>query len=278
MGTLALKRTGTPSAAKDTALVQQVGNDPQDKSPVTWHCPTYPAHHFVQRHRHDRAQLLYAVRGLMIVTTDHGSWTVPPQQAVWIPTDLDHEVSMPCAVDMRSLYIRRDFALQLFNDCRVVEVTPLLRELIARLVTNTYDNTPQLERLIGVLLDEIQRLKSPPLHLPAPVDGRLRSITDALVADPANNTELQQWAQSVGASSRTLARLFERETGMTFSAWRQQLRLLSAIERLTAGQSVTNVALDLGYQSPSAFIAMFRRVLGSSPGKFVNSNFKPENN
>ncbi len=205
----------------------------------------------------------------MVVTTDHGSWTVPPQQAVWIPPDLSHEVSMPCEVAMRSLYIRRDLVCEHFPDCQVLEVTPLLRELIARLVSVNHENAAQLERLMAVLLDEITQLNSPPLHLPAPRDHRLRSITGALIADPANEIELQQWANTAGASSRTLARLFEKETGMSFRTWRRQLRLLSAIERLTAGQSVTAVALELGYKSPSAFIAMFRRALGKPPGKYM---------
>lgn len=261
----------TNVSTRSTPLTQPHDHgDPHDRTPVTHLCPTYPAQHTVEKHQHERAQLLYAVQGLMVVTTDQGSWTVPPQQAVWIPPNLQHEVTMPCAVVMRSLFIRRDLAQEHFTDCRVVEVTPLLRELIARLVTLPHDNTPQLERLMAVLLDEIKQLKSPPLHLPAPLDNRLRSITEALMADPANNIELQQWARTVGASSRTLSRLFERETGMSFSQWRQQLRLLTAIERLTAGQSVTTVALELGYQSPSAFIAMFRRALGSPPGKYVN--------
>ncbi|OED37981.1 hypothetical protein AB833_21625 [Chromatiales bacterium (ex Bugula neritina AB1)] len=244
---------------------------PDADPPVTHLTPTYPAHHHVEKHQHERAQLLYAVQGLMVVTTDQGSWSVPPQQAVWIPPDLIHQVSMPCDVVMHSLYIRRDIAGEHFTDCRVVEVTPLLRELIARLVTINQNNTPQLERLMSVLLDEIKQLESPPLYLPAPQDSRLRSITETLTANPANDTELQQWAKTVGASSRTLSRLFERETGMSFSSWRQQLRLLTAIERLTSGQSVTTVALELGYQSPSAFIAMFRRTLGSPPGKYTKS-------
>lgn len=235
---------------------------------VTYHCPEYPAGHFVPMHRHLRAQLLYAVSGIMTVVTEEGTWTVPPQQAVWIPPETGHEVRMPCAVSMRSLYIHRDSVETLPSICRVVEVTPLLRELIARLVTPSARSAAQVTRLMAVLVDEVMALRSPPLHLPAPRDARLRSITDVLVDDPADARDLGTWSAMVGASERTLARLFRKETGMGFRAWRQQLRLLTAIERLAAGDDVTCVALDLGYRSPSSFIAMFKRALGETPGRY----------
>ena len=236
---------------------------------VTYHCPKYPAGHVVGLHRHLRAQLLYAVSGIMSVSTARGTWTVPPQQAVWIPPETGHEVRMPCAVSMRSLYIRPDAVAALPRTCRVVEVTPLLRELIARLVTPTARSREQVVRLMAVLVDEVMALESPPLHLPAPKDPRLQPITDALLDDPADCRGLGAFSRLTGASERTLARLFHKETGMGFRAWRQQLRLLSAIERLARGEDVTRIAFDLGYHSPSAFIAMFKRVLGETPGRYV---------
>jgi AraC-like DNA-binding protein len=213
--------------------------------------------------------LLYAARGIMTVVTDAGTWTVPPHQAVWIPPEIGHEVRMPCEVSMRSLYIAPKAVACLPGTCRVVQVTALLRELIARLVTPGRSTSEQLGRLMAVLVDEVKMLESPPLHLPAPRDARVRVITDALVDDPADARGLDAWARVAGASERTLARLFVRETAMGFREWRQQLRLLTAIERLAAGQDVTSVSLDLGYRSPSAFIAMFKRVLGETPGRYV---------
>lgn len=248
------------------------GEAPLPEHPiVTYHCPEYPAGHVVPMHRHLRGQLLYAVSGVMTVVTEAGTWTVPPQQAVWIPADTGHEVRMPCLVRMRSLYIHPDAVAGLPQACRVVEVTPLLRELIARLVEPTDRTREQVTRLMAVLVDEVLSLDSPPLHLPAPRDPRLRSITDALLEDPADGRDLGAWSQRVGASERTLARLFQQETGLGFRAWRQQRRLLSAMERLAGGDDVTAVALDLGYRSPSAFIAMFKRVLGESPGRYFRS-------
>lgn len=176
---------------------------------------------------------------------------------------------MPCDVSMRSLYIHRDAVAGLPDGCRVVQVTPLLRELIACLVTASPRTAEQVARLMAVLVDEVMMLDAPPLHLPAPRDPRLRAITDSLLEEPADGRGLAAWSALVGASERTLARLFVRETGMGFREWRQQLRLLTAIERLAAGHDVTSVSLDLGYHSPSAFIAMFKRVLGETPGRYV---------
>jgi AraC-like DNA-binding protein len=122
---------------------------------------------------------------------------------------------------------------------------------------------------MAVIPDELAGLEPEPLHLPLPADSRLRSVTDTLIADPADGRDLKAWATTAGASERTLARLFVKETGMTFGTWRQRRRLLAAIGRLAEGQSVTSVALDLGYDSPSAFITMFRRTLGATPGRYL---------
>jgi AraC-like DNA-binding protein len=119
-----------------------------------------------------------------------------------------------------------------------------------------------------LILDEIRQLPVAPLHLPEPADGRLRSITTALRTDPTDDRTLDTWARAVGASTRTLARLFLAETGMTFRQWQRQARLLAGLVRLAAGQPVTVVALEVGYESPSAFIAMFKRALGTTPGQY----------
>ncbi len=247
-------------------------DDDSNASPVTCHCPHYPAGHVIPNHHHHRAQLLYALSGVMMVTTEAGRWTVPPQQAVWIPAATSHDVQMPGPVSMRSLYIRPDIASSLASECKVVEVTPLLRELIATLVTGQRADLQQLERLMAVLVDEVKLLHSPPLHLPTPHDHRLCRITEVLINNPSDERDLETWSQSVGASTRTLARLFKKETGLGFREWRQQLRLLKAIELLAMGEDVTSVSLTLGYQSPSAFISMFRRVLGTTPGRYFTNN------
>ncbi|MDX1431534.1 MAG: helix-turn-helix transcriptional regulator [Gammaproteobacteria bacterium] len=222
-------------------------------------------------HRHFRAQLVYASEGVMQVTTAGGTWVVPPQQAVWMPAGIDHDVYADGALSMRSLYVHPQAARGLGDECRVVLVEPLLRELILKVVelARQGETGESYARLAGVILDELRELKPAPLHLPLPRDARLRAITAALLDDPGDERDLAAWGRHVGASGRTLARLFRRETAMTFAGWRRRLRLLAAVSRLAAGQPVTTVAYDLGYRSPSAFVSMFRRILGTTPRRYL---------
>ncbi len=241
--------------------------------PVVGFVRNYTAGHKIARHWHHRAQLVYASSGVMGVTTDDGTWVVPPQQAVWVPAGMVHEVEASGPLAMRSLYVAvdRDSGAGLPRDCCVVGVSPLLRELILRVVTFDVAGppSPAQRHVLAVIADELRSLEPEPLHLPLPHDRRLKTITERLARDPADGRPLGDWARKTGASERTLARLFVKETGLTFGAWRQRLRLLAAVARLAEGQAVTTVAFDLGYESPSAFIAMFRRTLGATPGRYL---------
>lgn len=227
----------------------------------------------ITRHWHRRAQLVYASRGVITVTADQGTWVVPPQQAVWLPPAVPHEVASPGPLALRSIYIDPSRVATLPQTCCVVEVRPLLRELILEVMhlPDRYPPDGREARLAAVLLDELEHLQPVPLHLPSPTDRRLTTIAAALLADPADNHTLAFWAQHTGASERTLARLFVRETGLSFGEWRIRLRVISAIERLAAGRSVTEVAYDLGYASPSAFVARFRQTVGVPPGQYLRS-------
>jgi AraC-like DNA-binding protein len=173
-------------------------------------------------------------------------------------------------VAMRTLYVRADVAETLPRQCCVIAVSPLLRELILRAVELPllYDERGPEARVMSLILDEIRALPALPLHLPWPADPRLKRLCAAIQEDPASERTLEHWADTVGASSRTLARLFRKETGMSFGEWRQQVRLVDALGRLATGQKVTAVAMDLGYQSPSAFTSMFRRALGEPPTRY----------
>lgn len=235
----------------------------------------YPTGHAIAPHRHERGQLVYAREGTMTVTV-HGHdgdqrWVVPPDRAVWIPAGVDHSIAVSHRVQMRSLYVMTERVPGLPRTCRVAAVTPLLRELIQRAaeLPRLYDERGPAGRLVAVLLDELGRLPPVPLDLPQPSEPRLRRVTEALLADPADRRDLVAWAGWCGASPRTLARLFPRETGLSFGAWRQRARLLHALTRLSAGQPVTTVALDVGYDSPSAFIAAFRRQFGTTPRRYL---------
>jgi AraC-like DNA-binding protein/quercetin dioxygenase-like cupin family protein len=250
--------------------VQSYSDRADVERPVIVHAQDYAAGWHSDVHWHARAQLVYASAGVMTVTTEQGLWVVPPQRAVWIPAGIAHAVQAVAALAMRSVYIQLDCAPRLPAACCVVQVTPLLRELIVRAATlpRWYAPGSRDERIMLLMLDEIRELPAAPLHLPEPTDPRLRRITTALQRDPADHRTLAVWARQVGASSRTLTRLFRAETGMTFQQWQRQARLLAGLLRLAAGQPVTTVAMEVGYDSPSAFIAMFKDALGTTPGSY----------
>jgi AraC-like DNA-binding protein len=246
--------------------------------PVVCLARDYLPGHVIPAARHRRAQLIYASRGVMTVNAPQGAWVLPPQRAVWVPAGTPHTTRMAGAASMRTLYIDPHAVPGLPAACCVVTVSPLLRELIGEAIRlpALYDEAGPPGRLVAVLLDQIRTLPAAPLHLPLPSDERLGRLAAALRAEPGDNRTLAAWGRAVGASSRTLARGFQRETGLGFRAWRQQVRLLAALERLAAGESVTAVALELGYETPSAFVAMFRRALGTSPGRyFAASDGRP---
>jgi AraC-like DNA-binding protein len=230
----------------------------------------YPSGYEIAPHRHALAQLVYASQGVMTVTAATGSWVVPPQRAVWMPAGAEHAVRVNRAIAMRSLFIRPDAAPGLPRACRVVTVSALLRALILRAMSipPRYDEAGPDGRILQVILDELRALPSAPLHLPRARDPRLARVTEALLADPGASRPLEAWARTAGASPRTLARLFLKDTGLSFRAWRQRARLLHALVALAAAQPVTTVAFEAGYESPSAFIAAFKREFGTTPARY----------
>ena len=218
-------------------------------------------------HSHERAQLIHATAGTMRVSTDSGVWVVPPQRALWMPGGIEHSITMLSGVTMRTLYLRADAAAFMPGACRVLPVSPLLRELIVRATELPlhYDEVGPAGHVMALILAELRDLQSLPLQLPMPADARLRGVCQALLDRPGDHRPLAAWARPLNASARTLARRFQRETGLSFGAWRQQARVLEAMGRLASGAPVTQVALDLGYDSVSAFSAMFRRAAGAPP-------------
>ncbi len=244
--------------------------DPMDGTPraVVALATDYPADHRIAPHSHPRTQLVHAASGIMTVTAENRAWVIPRGRALWMPAGISHEIFTHGPVAMRTLYIAPGTALP--DALRVIAVSPLLRELILAVMAmpRLYGEDGAEARLIAVLLDRLRSAEIAPLSLPLASDARLRRVMGGLLVRPGDRRGLQAWARTAGASPRTLARLFVRETGMTFHLWRQQARLLDALRRLDAGQSVTTIAYDLGYSNPSAFITMFRRALGTTPGRF----------
>jgi len=221
-------------------------------------------------HVHERAQLIYATVGAMRVSTDDGMWMVPPQRALWMPAGVRHSIVMLSDLTMRTLYLREDAAEFMPAVCRVLPVSPLLRELIVRAteLPLDYDEHGPAGLVVALIIAELRGLQSLPLQLPMPSDPRLRALCQALLYAPGDQRTLDEWAATLNASARTLARHFQSETGLSFGAWRQQARVLEAMGRLGNGAPVTQVALDLGYDSVSAFSAMFRRAAGASPSAY----------
>ncbi|MFC4312847.1 AraC family transcriptional regulator [Steroidobacter flavus] len=252
------------------ALVRKLEESPEA---IVAFSRDYPAGYLIARHQHDRAQLIHASSGIMRVDTPNGIWVVPPMRAIWVPPQVPHEIRANSAVKMRTLFLRPDARSGLPAECCVIEVTSLLRELILRMVALA-EAEPRVApsvHLTELILSEIREIGTLPLHIPMPADTRVRRICQAILQDPSDCRTSAEWGETVGASSRTLERLFHKETGITFGSWRRQARLLAAMTQLAAGRPVANVAGDLGYDSPSAFTAMFKRVLGHPPSQFCPS-------
>jgi AraC-like DNA-binding protein len=221
-------------------------------------------------HAHDWHQLIYASEGVMWVHTAQGDWVVPPNRAVWVPAGVEHAIEMTGTVLVQTLYLAPRIAGHLPGRCCAVNVSPLLRELIRHAVTlGALDrNVPARANLIRFLVDQLSALPTIPLQLPWPSDERARRAAAWLRAHPDDPGLIKRMAKRVAVGARTLERLFQKETGLTFGKWRQQLRLLHALRLLAAGRPVTAVALEVGYESASAFIAMFKRTLGTTPRRY----------
>jgi AraC-like DNA-binding protein len=230
---------------------------------------TYRDHHRLPAHGHPWAQLVYAASGVMRVTTPDASWLVPPTRAIWMPPRVPHAIAMRGLVAMRTLYLAPELG-DLPSSCRVLEVAPLLRELILHVVRlRMLDlREPRDQRLVALLLDLLATDEVAPLGLALPRDARARGFADRLLADPGSTATLEELARGSGASLRTLQRLFPAETGLSLEAFRGRARIQHAVVSLTTGASVTETALQAGYASPSAFIAAFKRAVGVTPTRY----------
>jgi AraC-like DNA-binding protein len=232
----------------------------------------FPDGHLIPQHFHPEDQLIFASQGVMTVRTAQGTWVVPPLRAVWIPAKTPHSVAMSGPVSMRTLYFLPKLVPALPAKCSVMHVSSLLKELIlhACKFQKLSKKAPLERRIIEILVDQLHSANSVPLQLPHPADSRALRVVQTLLGDPADQRPLKKLARDCGASKRTIERVFLAETKMTFGKWRQQLRLLHAMQRLASGEKVTGAALDAGYSSPSAFISMFKKQLGATPTRYFH--------
>jgi len=243
------------------------GFEPDAERPVRLLARDLQSGQALPAHSHPWAQVTYALDGIVRVSAANRSWIVPPLRAIWIPPDLHHEIITLEQTRLRVLYIDAGHAPFSGRDCQVLDVSPLLRELIVALAAG--DGLGQRQTLLRTLiLDELGQLATLPICVPLPTDKRLQALCRMLMDEPASPRTLQQWAARVGASPRTLARLFERELGISFSGWRQQMRLAHAAPLIARGMPLSRVAAELGYASQSAFSAMFKKTFGQSPSSF----------
>ncbi|MBS0508938.1 MAG: helix-turn-helix transcriptional regulator [Proteobacteria bacterium] len=240
----------------------------------------------VRPHSHPWAQVAISTTGVLRLTVPHGAYIVPPSRALWIPPGVEHAVTMVEDADLRTLYFyqapgrcgpgvaRAQEAP--WRQCRVLEVSDLLRALVREMPTEPDDGAPlgpeallRERHLSALILDEMRRSSSVRLGVQLPHDKRLRHLCEAVIADPTRHETLADWARDTGASPRTVARLFRQELSSTFTQWRQQVILARAVALAAGRRPINQIAAELGYNSPSAFSAMVRRAVGLAPGEFL---------
>ncbi|MET8225918.1 AraC family transcriptional regulator [Streptomyces sp. NPDC004082] len=221
----------------------------------------------IDAHRHDDHQLVYAGRGVLTVTTDVGSWIAPGTRAIWVPAGTVHSHQAHGELELHLIGIPAKTRPLAADRPTVLSVGPLLRELILACTGDSADGTPEHRRLRAVLCDQLRIAPQRPLHVPTPRAPQLKALCAILHADPADNRTLTALGKEVGAGSRTLSRQFQSDLGMTFPQWRTQLRLSHALILLADGVPVTTVAHRCGWSSASAFIDVFRRAFGYTPGR-----------
>ncbi|MES2206358.1 MAG: helix-turn-helix transcriptional regulator [Pseudomonadota bacterium] len=229
-----------------------------------------PDKSFIDFHQHTRSQLIYTSYGAILVITSQGSWVVPPHRAVWIPSNTQHAMKTIGTVKMRTLYISEHSIPHLPKHCCVISVSSLLREIIIAITKMpiNYDENDRDGLIVQLFFKEMKPLRIVPLFLPIPDDHRLSKICNGILNEPTNKNSLEMWGDLVGASKRTLIRLFQIHTGMTFRQWTQQAKITLSVQMLAKKYAINHIAFQLGYDSPSAFSAMFRKTLGVTPSEY----------
>ena len=221
-------------------------------------------------HSHRKGQLVFALAGGVTSSVPSGLWMVPPHCGVWIPGGMRHSNLATANARLFFVYIEPEI-VDLPDRCCTLSISPLLREVIVELSDQVVDDDEKRDLLTRVLLRELPHMAVQRLHLPLSPEPRLKRIAARLAEDPSDRSTLAEWAKRVALSESSLARLVVKETGLTFGRWRQQLHLIVAVRELASGASVQQVSADLGYESVTAFITMFKKALGKPPAKYLSS-------
>jgi AraC-like DNA-binding protein len=249
------------------------GFDPKRGVMISTLTYEYPRGYRVPEHSHGSDQLIYAIGGVMEVSAGQSMWLIPPHFALWIPAGTTHSIHMPGVVSMRTLYVRRGLIAGLPPTCTVFHVTPLLRELIVETVR--IKELRMRDRLHcalrDLLMSQLETASPMPTSVTLPRDPRARAIAQKVIGNPADRQSLAAMCDAGGVSLRTIQRIFRREVGSDFEFWRRQVRLMKAVELLVSGRSVKETSAALGYRQPTAFVEMFRGVLGTTPGAWIQA-------
>jgi AraC-like DNA-binding protein len=236
----------------------------------------YPSRFQVPEHAHGSDQLIYAIGGILEVSSDQSVWLIPPHFALWIPASTRHRIQMLGPVSMRTLYLRVKLGARLGPECAVLHVTALFRELI--LETVRMGQLRMRDRyacaLRDLLVRQIQTATPVPTSVTLPREEKALAVAQAILRNPAETNTMATLCAKAGVGVRTIERTFRREVGSSFESWRRQVRLMKAIELLVSGSSIKEVAFKVGYCQPSAFVEMFRRTFGTTP-KVWMSSLKP---
>lgn len=267
------KLTAARLRALDDDHIRDLSRLEQSNEDVLIRSSEIPGGYIVPPHRHRRTQFLCVFAGVVLVATTRGRWMIPPGHALLIPRGLEHSVEMYSDVSMRSVYIYSPEGRAASLEPAVLGVTDLARQLITEAVRQgaVAEERSRAELVMALLLDEIGRLPERRLGLPFPASGRLAGLCRDFVERPSPVAKIDDWARRLNMSRRTFTRFFREEMGVSFVTWRQQACLFACLPRLAAGEPVTRVALDAGYESVPAFTTMFKRMLGASPRAYLTS-------
>jgi AraC-like DNA-binding protein len=243
--------------------------DRSDFPAVAWHVDFSHYEAEVPPHQHRQGQLILALHGAVTCSAANCLWTVPPTCGIWIPGGVLHSNQVTPNARLSYLFVEPGVAA-LPEECCTLSVSPMLREMILRLadVENSHARADHVRRLVRVLLDELALMPKDGLELPVSSHPKIALIAAALTAEPSDRRTLVEWANHVAMSERSLKRLMVQETGLTFGQWRRQLHLVIALRELASGATVQRVSSDLGYESATAFIVMFKKALGTTPMRY----------
>ncbi len=228
----------------------------------------------IETHNHPWSQLVFAREGVIAVESGNVCWVVPTNRAIWVPAGLSHSIKMYGRVFLQTVYFDSRVETRIDLQCAAYEISSLLRELIAFVCRKGIINsdTDEHRNLIAFLTFQVRKLRRFPLMIPMPSDQRAKRLASRLIDNPGTNQSLANLCEECGSSLRTMQRVFSQEIGMPLSRWRNQVVMVHAIQLLASDRTVTQVSLELGFESASAFIFSFRKFFGVSPGQYRSSD------